>query len=97
MNGLVEQAAPHLTDRECQQLRTAMAARQHLFATGKGDLGRTDIIQHQIHTGDQPVIKQRVRHYPAARREEERLLVEDMLAIEIIQESNNGGAVRPFW
>ena len=57
VNGLVERAAPHLTNRECQQLRAAMAARRHLFATYKGDLGRTDIVQHQIHTGDQPAIK----------------------------------------
>ena len=71
------------------QLQTSMAARKHLFAKGKGDLGRTDIVQHQIHTGDQPAIKQRVRRYPAARREEERQLVEDMLAIGIIQESNH--------
>ena len=89
MNGLVERAAPHLTDEECQQLRTAMAAHRHLFPTGKGDLGRTDIVQHQIHRGDQPVIKQRVRRYPAARCEEERQLIEDMLAIRIIQESNS--------
>ena len=89
VNGLVERAAPHVTDGECQQLRTAMAARRHLFATGKGDLGQTDILQHQIHTGDQPAIKQRVRRYPAARRDEERQLVEDMLAIGIIQESNS--------
>ena len=65
VNGLVEQAAPHLTDEECQQLRAAMAACKHLFAKGKGDLGRTDIVQDQIHTGDQPAIKQRVRRYPA--------------------------------
>ena len=38
VNGLVERAAPHLTDGECQQLRSAMAACNHLFATGKGDL-----------------------------------------------------------
>ena len=87
--GLVERAAPHLTDRECQQLRAAMAAHKHLFATGKGDLGRTDIVQHQIHMGDQSMIKQRVRHYPAAHRKEKRQLVEDMLAIGIIQESNS--------
>ena len=85
----MEGAAPHLTDEECQQLRAAMAARKHLIAAGKGDLGRTDIVQHQIHTGDQPAIKQQVRRYPAARREEERQLVEDMLAIGIIQESNS--------
>ena len=89
VNGLVERAAPHLTDWECQQLRAAMAAHRHLFATGKGDLGRTDIVQHQIHTGDQPAMKQRDRCFPAARREEERQLVEDMLAIGIIQESNS--------
>ena len=89
LNGLVERAAPHLTDEECQQLRAAMAARKHLFAAGKGNLGRTDIVQHQIHTGDQPAIKQRASRYLAARREEERQLVEDMLAIRIIQESNS--------
>ena len=89
VNGLVERASPHLTSEECRQLQTAMAVRKHLFAKGKGDLGRTDIIQHQIHTGDQPAIKQRVRRYPAARREEERQLVEDMLAIGISQESNS--------
>ena len=42
-----------------------------------------------IHTGDQPAIKQQVRRYPAVRREEQRQLVEDMLAIGIIQESNS--------
>ena len=89
VNGLVERASPHLTREECRQLQMAMAARKHLFAKGKGDLGRTDIVQHRIHTGDQPAIKQRVRRYPAARREEERQLVEDMLAIGIIQESNS--------
>ena len=89
VNRLVKRASPHLTSEECRQLQTAMAARKHLFAKGKGDLGRTDIVQHQIHTGDQPAIKQQVRRYPAAPREEERQLVEDMLAIGIIQESNS--------
>ena len=70
VNGLVERASPHLASEECQQLQAAMAARKHLFAKEKGDLGRTDIVQHQIHTGDQPAIKQRVRRYPAACRKE---------------------------
>ena len=64
---------------ERQQLQTAMMARQQMFAAGKGNLGRTDIVQHQIHMADHPPIKQWVRQYPAARREEERKLVEDML------------------
>ena len=60
VSGSVERAAPHLTDEECQQLQTAMAARRHLFTAGNGDLGQTDIMKHQISTGDQPAIKQRV-------------------------------------
>ena len=44
VNGLVQRASPHLTSEECRQLQTAMAARKHLFAKGKGDLGRTDIV-----------------------------------------------------
>ena len=75
VNRLVERASPHLTSEECRQLQTAMTARKHLFAKEKGDLGCTDIVQHQIHTGDRPAIKQR--------------LIEDMLAIGIIQESNS--------
>ena len=54
VNGLVQRASSNLTSEECRQLQTAMAARKHLLAKGKGDLGRSDIVQHQIHTGDQP-------------------------------------------
>ena len=68
VNGLVERAAPHLTGEECRQLQAAMAARKHLFAKGKGDLGRTDIVQHQIHTGDQPAIKHRTGRGRESRR-----------------------------
>ena len=89
VEGLVRRAAPHLNEEECRQLQAAMMARQQMFAAGKGDLGRTDIVQHQINTGDHPLIKKRVRRYLAARREEERKLVQDMLEIGIIQESSS--------
>ena len=46
-------------------------------------------MQHQINMGNHQAVKQRVRHYPAARREEERKLVEDTLAIGIIHESSS--------
>ena len=89
VNWLVQLAAQHLTESEQQQLGAALHHRQHLFATGKGDLGRTDIVQYQINTGDHPAVIQRVRRYPATRQEQECKLVEDMLAIGIIQESNS--------
>ena len=56
VDGLVRCAAQHLTERERQQLQAAMMSRQHLFAARKGDLGRTDIVQHQINTGDHAAI-----------------------------------------
>ena len=70
-------------------LAAALHPRLHLLAAATGDLGQTDLVWHQINTGDHPVVKQRVRRYPAVRREEERKLVEDMLAIGMIQESSS--------
>ena len=61
MKGLVRRTSPHLNERERRQLQAAMMASQQMFASGKGDLGRTDIVQHQINTGDHPPIEQRVR------------------------------------
>ena len=45
---------------EWQQLEAALHPRWHLFATNKGYLGRTDIVRHQINTGDHPTVKQRL-------------------------------------
>ena len=59
-----ESSTDEVNEEEHQQLRAAMMARQKMFAAGKGDLGRTDIVQHQINTDDHPPIKQRVRGYP---------------------------------
>ena len=66
-----------------------MMSRQQMFAAGKGDLGRTNIVQHQINTGDHPPIKQLVRRYMAAQEEEEPKLVQGMLEIGIIQDSSS--------
>ena len=85
---MVRQAPRHIAEEERWELEEALHTRKHLFGTSKGDLGLTSIVQHQINTEDHPAVKQQVRRYPAARRVEERKLVEDTLAIGIIQESN---------
>ena len=79
---LVERAAPHLTDEECEQLPAGTCSRQ---GRSRADRHSETPDKH----GDQPAIKQQVRRYPAVHREEERQLVEDMLAIGNIQESNS--------
>ena len=89
VGGMVREVAPHLTVEEQRQLEATLRARQRLFTRGKVDFGQSSIVQHQINTGDHPAMKQPVRLFLAARREEKRKLMEDMLAIDIIQQSNS--------
>ena len=82
---MVQQVAKHLTDHEPRELDEALCMRKHFFAAGKGDLGQTSIVKHQINTCNQPAVKQQVHWYPTARQEKKQKLVEDMLALGIIQ------------
>ena len=43
-DGMVRRAAQHLTDVEHQQLEVVLLSRRHLFASEKGDLGRTSLV-----------------------------------------------------
>ena len=49
-----------------------------------GGLGHTDIVKHQISTGDEPAVKQIVRRYLATKIEDVQYFME---ALGIIQES----------
>ena len=53
-----------------------------VFAYSTSDLGRTDKLQHHIHTGDASPIRQPVRCVPPNRREEIRKLLDQMLEKE---------------
>ena len=82
---MVQQVAKYLTDHEYWELEEALCMHKYFFAAGKGDLGQTSIVKHQINTCNQPAVKQQVHWYPTARQEKKRKLVEDMLALGIIQ------------
>ena len=41
---------------------------QNVFAASKYDLGRTDLVQHEIDTGDHPPMKQPARRIPLNKR-----------------------------
>ena len=64
---MVRQAALHLTAQERRQLEATLRTSWHLLVTGKGDLGQTNIVQHQINTSDHPAIKQHVHQYQVLR------------------------------
>ncbi|GBN24594.1 Retrovirus-related Pol polyprotein from transposon 297, partial [Araneus ventricosus] len=62
---------------------------QDLFSTCDADVGRCNMTQHRINTGDQPPIKQYPRRLPLARKEEAEHLVQEMVDNGIIEESSS--------
>lgn len=58
-----------------------------LFDKGDGDFGRTDSVQHHIHTGAAAPIRERFRLLPSSMYKEMRTLLADMLDKDIIRES----------
>jgi hypothetical protein len=58
-----------------------------IFARNKTDFGRTSKIKHSIDTGEAAPIRQHVRRFPPARREEMKKLLDDMLKKDIIRPS----------
>ncbi|GBM47244.1 Retrovirus-related Pol polyprotein from transposon 297 [Araneus ventricosus] len=61
---------------------------QNLFSTCDADVGRCNMTQHRINTGDHPPIKQYPRRLPLARKEETDNLVKEMVDNGIIEESS---------
>ena len=60
-----------------------------IFAVNKTDRGRTDLVQHQINTGNDPPFKQRPRHLPISQREVETEEIEKMLSSGVIEPSES--------
>ncbi|GBM44268.1 Retrovirus-related Pol polyprotein from transposon 297, partial [Araneus ventricosus] len=61
---------------------------QNLFSTCDADVGRCNMIQHRINTGDHPPIKQYPRRLPLERKEKADNLVKEMVDNRIIEESS---------
>ncbi|GBN58215.1 Retrovirus-related Pol polyprotein from transposon 297 [Araneus ventricosus] len=60
---------------------------QNLFSASDSDVGRCNMTQHRINTGNHPPIKQYPRRFPLAKKEEAERLVKEMVDNGIIEES----------
>ena len=76
-----------LSDEQKQTFFNLLIRHQSVFAKSKYDLGRTDLVQHEIFTGDNRPIKQAARRLPLNKREEAEKQVKEMLDNGIIQPS----------
>ncbi|GBO32566.1 Retrovirus-related Pol polyprotein from transposon 297 [Araneus ventricosus] len=61
---------------------------QNLLSTSDSDVGRCNMTQHRINTGNHPPIKQYPRRLPLAKKEEAERLVKEMVDNKIIEESS---------
>ncbi|GBL92230.1 Transposon Ty3-I Gag-Pol polyprotein [Araneus ventricosus] len=77
-----------LNEEQRRAVRKLLKEFQNLFSTCDADVGRCNMTQHRINTGDHPPIKQYPRRLPLARKEEADHLVKEMVDNGIIEESS---------
>ena len=78
-----------LSQTQRDQLLQLLKRHRRAFAEGTRDHGRTNQVQHSIHTGDSQPIRQVPRRIPVGQREEAHKAVQDMLERKVISPSNS--------
>ena len=85
------------TDGEKNSFLLLLQEYRDVFAVNKNELGRTNKLQHSISTGNSHPICQLLRRIPAARWEEARKMLDDMLDKDIIQPSVSPWVSPGYW
>ncbi|UYV69000.1 K02A2.6-like, partial [Cordylochernes scorpioides] len=78
-----------LTEDEARMARAFIKKNQDAFSTGNGKLGRTDLVQHKIYTGNARPVRQPPRQVPMAKRDEVVGLLHKLRQDGVIEESNS--------
>ena len=86
---LVMQASVNLDEQQCKSVRKTLLEYQDVFALTDEQLGRTEVVKHEINTGSAKPIKQRLRRLPHYAVDEVDRQVDDMLKRGIIEHSNS--------
>ena len=84
-----EMSTEDLTQAQREQLYAVLLEYADVFADDSADLGRTELLQHHIETGDAPPIRQPPRRIPITQREEVKRLLKEMETKKIIQPSKS--------
>ena len=73
-----------LSSEERKQVYDLLVKNEAVFPQ-KNEIGKTRVLQHQIHTGEAQPVRQRPRRTPFHQREESRKVLQDMLDKKIIR------------
>lgn len=76
-----------LSESQQEQLQALLLKWGKVFAQHEEDFGRTDLVQHRIHTGDAAPIRERYRPLPPSMYKEMKTLLAGMLEKGVIRES----------
>lgn len=86
---LWKRGSEHITAGQSNKLAKLLTKYQHVFSSSEDDIGRTDIVQHEIVTTDPVPIKQRHRRMPKCNEDEIERQITNMLAEGKIVPSNS--------
>ena len=78
-----------LTSEQKEHVLDFLAKWKHVFSQGPTDIGRTNIVEHEIHLTDEHPFKEPFRKIPPALVEEVREHLKEMLEIGVIRESTS--------
>lgn len=76
-----------LSEQQQEELRTMLLKWEKVFAKHDEDFGRTDLVQHRIHTGDTAPVRERYQPLPPLMYKEMKTLLAGMLEKGFIRES----------
>ena len=86
-NHLFHHCADGLETTEKEVLHRLLCQFSDLFSTGTNDLGCTDLVMHEIHTGNAKPVHQPPRRLPLAKREEAEKMLSEMRKQGVIEPS----------
>jgi predicted aspartyl protease len=89
LQSLWERSTINLTPEQGSEVRALLLKHQSVFAKNKNDLGRTNIVQHRINTGNSAPIRQQPRRVPMAKKEEAEQEIQRMLETGVIEPSKS--------
>ena len=86
---LIDETCVNLDESQSIQVENLLDTYSDVFMSENGSLGRTDILQHEIDTGDIPPIKLRPYRLPIFKRQEIDRQVDEMLKQRVISPSSS--------
>ncbi|KAK3744792.1 hypothetical protein QZH41_014779, partial [Actinostola sp. cb2023] len=92
LEDMFQKGGNELSNAQRERLSALLIEYADIFACSPGDLGRTNLVEHRINTGDTIPIKQPARRLPMHRRAEAEEHVKKMLNDGIIKPSSSAWA-----